>query len=126
MLIHRLFIIDFDWIEVNFITREPGFYKKLFQSLGDTQDTNIFKIFQVPTVNATFVESFKFHNYAPILKYCQKSFNICFFCTLASAFFSIKKIKAGNAISLCIEEYLGSEVINCIDFSNAILKNEKK
>ena len=26
----RWFDIDLDWVEVNFITREPDFYKKLF------------------------------------------------------------------------------------------------
>ena len=30
------FDIDFDWIEVNFCTREPDFYKKIFQSHDDT------------------------------------------------------------------------------------------
>ena len=79
----RWFDIDFDWIEVNFITREPGFYEKLFQSHEDTQDTNTFKIFPVQIGNSTFVEIFKFHNDAPMLKYCQKSFNSCCFGCLA-------------------------------------------
>ena len=43
--------LDFDWIEVNFITREPDLYKKLFESHDDTQDTNTFKSFQVPIGN---------------------------------------------------------------------------
>ena len=66
------FGIGFDWIEVNFSTREPNFYKKMFQVHDDTQDTNTFKIFQVPIGNAKFVESFKFQNDSPILKFCQK------------------------------------------------------
>ena len=33
---------------------------------------NTFKTFQVPIGNAKCVESFKFQNDAPILKYCQK------------------------------------------------------
>ena len=37
------FDLEFDWIEVNFSTREPDFYKKLFQSHENTQDTNTFK-----------------------------------------------------------------------------------
>ena len=28
-------------------------------------------------------------------------------------------------MTLCIEEYFKSELVNCIDFENAILKNEK-
>ena len=68
--LHRWFDLYSDWIEVNFSTREPDLYKKLFQSHDDTQDTNIFKSSQVPIGNSRFVETFKFHNGAPILKYC--------------------------------------------------------
>ena len=59
------FDLDFDWIEVNFSTREPDFYKIFFQIHENTQDTNTFKSFQFLTGNAKCVESFKFHNDAP-------------------------------------------------------------
>ena len=62
------FDLDFDWIKVNFSTREPDLYKKPFQSHDDTQDINTFKFFQVPLGNEKFVEPFKFQNDAPILK----------------------------------------------------------
>ena len=65
----RWFDLDFDWIEVHFSTREPNFYKKLFQSHNDTLDINTFKKIQAPIGNAKCVESFKFQNDAPILKY---------------------------------------------------------
>ena len=65
------FDLGFDWFEVNFSTSEPDFYKKLFQSHDDTQDTNTCKFFQVPIGNSKCVEDFNFHNDAPILKYCQ-------------------------------------------------------
>ena len=52
--------------------------------------------------------------------------NSYYFSSLASAFVSINQIKASNAIALRIDKSLESEVGNCIDFSNAILKNEKK
>ena len=68
----RWFDLDFDWIEVNFRTCEPGLYKKLFQSHDDTQDTYTFKLFQVPIGNSKCVENVKFHNDAPMLKCCQK------------------------------------------------------
>ena len=68
----RWFDLDLDWIEINFSSREPGFYKKLFQSHYDTQADNTFKTFQVPIGSAKCVESFKFQNDTPILKYCQK------------------------------------------------------
>ena len=114
----RWFDLDLDYIEVNFSTREPDFYKKHFQIHDDTQDKNTYKSIQVPIGNSKFVETFKFHNDAQILKYCQKSFNSCFLSSLASAFVSIKKIKAANDISLRIEESLKSKVGNCIDFAN--------
>ena len=71
------------------------------------------------------MQSFKFQNYAPILKYCQKSLNSCCFSSLVSAFYSINHNKSANAISLRIEESLESELGNCIDFANYILKDEK-
>ena len=40
------FDLDLDWIEINFSTREPDFYKKLFQSHDNTQDDNTFKNFK--------------------------------------------------------------------------------
>ena len=96
----RWFDIDFDCIKVNFSTREPVFHVKLFQSHNDTQDTNTLKSFQVPIGYAKCVESFKFHNDAPMLKYCQKLLNSCCFISLASYFASIEQTKADNDISL--------------------------
>ena len=32
----RWFDLEFDWIEVNFSTRKPDFYRKLFQSHENT------------------------------------------------------------------------------------------
>ena len=56
----RWFNLDLGWMEVNFSTREPDLYKKLFQSHDDTQDINTLKSFQVPIGNEKCVESFKF------------------------------------------------------------------
>ena len=121
----RWFDLDFDWIEVNFSTREPDLYKKLFQSCDNKQYTNTFKSFRVPIGNSKCVKNFKFHNDTPILKYCKKSFNSFHFSSLVSDFVSIEQIKADNAISLRIEESLKIKVVNRIDFENVILKNEK-
>ena len=71
------------------------------------------------------METFKLHNDAPILKYFQKSLNSCCFSGLVLDFVSIEQIKADNAISLCIEEYLKNKLVNHIDFENAILKTKK-
>ena len=94
----RWFDFDVDWIEVNFSTREPDFYKKIFLRRDDTQDKNKFRLFQVTIGTSKCVENFKFHNDAPTLKYCQKSLNSCCFSSLAPYFDSIKQIKAANAI----------------------------
>ena len=72
------------------------------------------------------MESFKFQNDAPILKYCQKSLNRCFFSSLAPAFASINHNKSANDIPLRIKESLESEVGNRIDLESAILKTETK
>ena len=97
------FGLDLDWIEINFSSREPDFYKKLFQSHDGTQDDNTFKKIQVPIGNAKSVESFKFQNDTPILKYCQKTLNSCCLSSLALAFASINHNFAANAISMRIE-----------------------
>ena len=76
------FDLDLDWIEIIFSTREPDFFKENLQSHDDTQDNNTFKKFQVPIGNAKCVESFKFQNDAPILKYFQKTLNSCYLSTL--------------------------------------------
>ena len=98
---------------------------RLFQIHDDTQDKNTFKSFQVPIGNSKYVENFKFHNDSPILKYCQKSLNICCFSSLASYLVSTKKIMDANVISLRKVKLLSIKVGNCIDFANAILKSEK-
>ena len=43
--------LDFDWIGEYFSTREHDFYGKIFQRHDETQDTNIFKMFEVPIGN---------------------------------------------------------------------------
>ena len=120
------FDLGFDWIEVNLSTREPGFYSQILQIHDNTQDMNAFKFFQVPIGNSKCVQNFKFHNDAPMIKYCQKLLNSCFFIILASSFAINKQIKAANYISFYIEESLKSEVVNHMDIANSILKNEKK
>ena len=95
--------LDLDWVEINFSSCEPDFYKEIFQSHDDTQDDNTFKTFQVPIGNAKCVESLVFKNDAPIIKYCQKTLNSCCFSSLESAFASINHNAAANDISMGIE-----------------------
>ena len=88
------FYLYLDWIDIYFSTCEPDFYKKLFQSHDNKQDEDTFKTYPVPIGNAKVVKSFKFQKDAPILSYCQKTFNRCCFSSLSSAFASIKHFKA--------------------------------
>ena len=67
-----------------------------------------------------------FHKDAPILSYCQKTLNGCFFVSLASAFAINKHFKAANAIYIRIKESLKSELGNRIDFANEIMLNRKR
>ena len=97
------FDLDLDWIEINFSTREPDFYKKQFQSHDNKQDKDTFKTFPVPIGNAKVVKSFKFQKDSPILSCCQKMLKSCCFSSLASAFASIKHFKAENSISIRIK-----------------------
>ena len=99
--------------------------KKLFQIHDNTQDTNTFKIFQVSIRNSKYVETFKFHNDAQMLKYRQKQLNSSCFSSLLSAFDSIKQTKAVNYIALRIGESLKIKMGYRIDLANAILKNEQ-
>ena len=50
------FDLDLYWIDIMFSTREPDFYKKIFQSHDNEQGTNTFKKFQVPIGNAKVVK----------------------------------------------------------------------
>ena len=67
-----------------------------------------------------------FHKDEPILSYCQKTLNCCFFRSLASSFASIKQFKAENAISVRIKEPLKSELGNRIYFANESMLNHKR
>ena len=57
---HNWFNIDFGWTEEMFSTREHDFYRKIFQSHDKTQDTNTFKMFEVPIGNSKCVEKLSF------------------------------------------------------------------
>ena len=123
---HCWFDIDFHWIPENFITHKPDLYKKIYQRHEETQDTNKFKMFEVPIGNTKCVEETKFQSMALMLKYRQNSLNSCCFSSLASAFDSINQTKASNYIGTHTEESLTIKVVNHTDYSNAILKNQKK
>ena len=80
------FDLDFYWIEENSSTREPGFYRKIYQMHDESQDTSTFKMLEAPIGNTKCVEEMKFYSKARILKYGQNSFNSFCFSSLESAF----------------------------------------
>ena len=45
------FDIGIDWFGENFSTREPYFYRKIYQRNDKKQDTNTFKMFEFPIGN---------------------------------------------------------------------------
>ena len=50
------FDLVFDWIGKTISPRETDFYGKFFQRNHETQDTNTFKMFEVPIGNSKCVE----------------------------------------------------------------------
>ena len=46
------FDLDIDWVEENFSTREPQFYKRLLQTNIEGQSVITYHIFTVPIENA--------------------------------------------------------------------------
>ena len=67
------FDLNLDWIDINFSTREPDFYNKLFQSNDNKQDGDTFKTFQVPIGNAKVVNHLSFKTtpqFSDIVKKC--------------------------------------------------------
>ena len=50
------FDLDLHWIDINFSTHEPDFYKKLFQNHDKEQETDPFRISEVPIGNTKVVK----------------------------------------------------------------------
>ena len=120
------FDLDFDWIDVNLSHANLIYIRNLFRAAMIHKIKIHIKYFKFQLKKSKCVETFKFHNDVPILKYCQKSLNSCCFSSLLSYFASIEQATYANAISLQIEETLKIKTGNRIDFLNAILKNEKR
>ena len=68
------------------MTREPYFYRELYQTKFRGGDTKTFQIFGVPIGNAKIARNLQFHLAAPVMKYHQKTYNSCCWSSLSSAF----------------------------------------
>ena len=73
----RCFDLDHEWLEDNFRTREPDFYKNIYQKHINVQETKTYLLFVVPIGNAKITENVVFHPAAPVRKYHQNSSNSC-------------------------------------------------
>ena len=110
------------------MTREPDFYRALYQNKFRGDDTKIFQIFGVPIDNAKITRKVQFHPAAPVIKCHQKISNNCCLSSLASDFHFINDNRDLPALVNSIEELLTLEKENCknrIHFDNAIMKNRR-
>ena len=68
------------------MSREPYFYRKMYQNKFRGDDTKIFQIFGVPIGNAKITRKVQFYPEAPVMKYHQKTYNSCCLSILEPAF----------------------------------------
>ena len=76
------------------MTREPYFYRKLYQTKfrGDYKKT--FQIFEIPIGNGKLLRKVQFHSAALVIKYHQNTSNSCCMSILAYAFHCINDNRA--------------------------------
>ena len=86
------------------MTREPDFYRKLYQNNFRGDDTNIYQIFGVPIGNTKITRKVQFHPAAPVMKYHKKTSNSSCLSNFASAFNCINDIRGVPALVNIIEE----------------------
>ena len=99
----RLSDLDYEWLEENFRTHEPGFHTTSSkQIMGDV--TKTYQIFGVPIDNAKTTRKVQFNPEAPVIKYHLKSYNSCCLSSLVSAFHCIGYYRAVPSIVIRIKE----------------------
>ena len=111
------------------MTREPYFYRELYQNKFWGDDTKIFQIFGGPIGNKKITRKLQFHLAAPVMKYHQNTYNSCCLSSLASTFQCINDNRAVIALVNGIEESLILQTENykdIIHFANTIMKNIRK
>ena len=91
------------------MTREPGFYRKMYQTRFRGDDPKVFQIFGVPIGNAKITRKVQLHPTAPVIKYHQKSYNSCCLSILASSFHCINYNRAVTVLLNISEESLNLE-----------------
>ena len=71
------------------MTREPYFYRKMYQTKFRGDDKKTFKMFGVPIGNAKITRKVLFRPASPLIKYHQKTYNSCCLSSLGSVFHCI-------------------------------------
>ena len=80
------FILDIEWVEENFSTIEPQFYKRLFQTNIEGQAVLIYPIFPVIFGNTNLTGKSEYDIQAQLVAYYHNAVNSCCFSSFASAF----------------------------------------
>ena len=101
----RWFDLDHEWLEENFMSREPNFYRIFYKKIG-VDDTKTSQICVLPIGNSKTTEKVQFHPEAPVIKYHQNSSNSCCLSSVASDFHFIGDNRAVTALVNRIEESL--------------------
>ena len=86
------------------MTREPYFYRKLYQTKFRGGDTKKLQIFGVPIDNEKMTRKLQFQPEARLIKYHQKTSNSCCLSSLASNFHCINETMDVPALLYSIEE----------------------
>ena len=85
------------------MTREPDFYKKIYQTKFRDNNTQKYQIFGVPIGNARITKKVQIHPEASLIQYHRKSSSICCLSSLASDFHRKGDNGAVSALVNCIE-----------------------
>ena len=111
------------------MTREPYFYKNIYQTKFWGDNTKTYQLFGVPIGNAKMTIKVQFHPASPLIKYHQNRSNIFCLSSLASAFHCIGDNRDVPALLNRIEELLTLQTEYCkniIHSANYIIKNKRK
>ena len=63
----RWFHLDHEWRKENFRTREPAFYRKIYQTNIRVNDTKTYQLFVVPIGDEKITENIVFHPATPVI-----------------------------------------------------------
>ena len=86
VILKHWFDLDIELVEENFSTREPQFYKSLFQTNVEVQDGIKYPIFPVPIGNSRETGEIEYDIQAPLVKYHHNASNIYVFSSVLSSF----------------------------------------